>query len=52
VALVLAQSIRFGTREGLKVAAAPLLTDLPIVVLATALVPAAAGTASGILAAA
>jgi threonine/homoserine/homoserine lactone efflux protein len=49
LALVLAQSIRFGTREGLKVAAAPLLTDLPIVVLATALVAAAAGTASWIL---
>jgi len=49
LALVLAQSIRFGTREGLKVAAAPLLTDLPIVVLATALVAVAAGTASWIL---
>lgn len=49
LALVLAQSIRFGTREGLKVAAAPLLTDLPIVVLATALVAVAAGTAGWIL---
>ena len=49
LALVLAQSIRFGTREGLKVAAAPLLTDLPIVILATALVAVAAGTASWIL---
>jgi threonine/homoserine/homoserine lactone efflux protein len=49
LALVLAQSIRFGTREGLKVAAAPLLTDLPIVVLATGLVAVAAGTASWIL---
>ena len=49
LALILAQSIRFGTREGLKVAAAPLLTDLPIVALATALVTAAAGTAGGIL---
>ena len=49
LALVLAQSIRFGTREGLKVAAAPLLTDLPIVILATALVAAAAGTAGGVL---
>ena len=49
LALVLAQSIRFGTREGLKVAAAPLLTDLPIVILATALVAAAAGTAGGLL---
>ena len=49
LALILAQSIRFGTREGLKVAAAPLLTDLPIVILATALVAAAAGTAGGLL---
>jgi len=49
LALVLAQSIRFGTREGLRVAAAPLLTDLPIVILATALVAAAAGTAGGLL---
>jgi threonine/homoserine/homoserine lactone efflux protein len=49
LALVLAQSIRFGTREGLKVAAAPLLTDLPIVILATALVAAAAATAGGLL---
>jgi threonine/homoserine/homoserine lactone efflux protein len=49
LALILAQSIRFGTREGLKVAAAPLLTDLPIVILATALVAAAAGTAGGVL---
>jgi len=49
LALILAQSIRFGTREGLKVAAAPLLTDVPIVALATALVAAAAGTSGGIL---
>ena len=49
LALILAQSIRFGTREGLKVAAAPLLTDLPIVILATALVGAAAATAGGLL---
>jgi threonine/homoserine/homoserine lactone efflux protein len=49
MALVLAQSIRYGTREGLKVAAAPLITDLPIVVLATLLVAVAAGTASWIL---
>ena len=49
LALILAQSIRFGTREGLKVAAAPLLTDLPIIILATALVGAAAATAGGLL---
>jgi threonine/homoserine/homoserine lactone efflux protein len=49
MALVLAQSVRFGTREGLKVAAAPLITDLPIVVLATMLVGAAAGVAGGLL---
>jgi threonine/homoserine/homoserine lactone efflux protein len=49
LALILAQSIRFGTREGLKVAAAPLLTDLPIVAAATALVVAAATTADALL---
>ena len=49
LALILAQSIRFGTREGLKVAAAPLLTDVPIVILATALVVAAAEAAGGLL---
>ena len=49
LALVLAQSIRFGTREGAKVATAPLLTDIPIVILATVLVAAAAGTTGGLL---
>ena len=49
LALILAQSIRFGTREGLKVSAAPLLTDLPIVATATALVVAAATTADALL---
>jgi threonine/homoserine/homoserine lactone efflux protein len=49
MALVLAQALRFGTREGLKVAAAPLITDIPIVILATALVGAAAGVAEGLL---
>lgn len=49
MALVLAQAIRFGTREALKVATAPLMTDLPIVVLATALVAAAATTTGGLL---
>ena len=49
LALVLAQSIRFGTREGLRVAAAPLITDVPIVILATALVVVAAETAGGLL---
>ena len=49
MALVLAQALRFGTREGLKVAAAPLITDVPIVVLATVLVGAAAGVADGLL---
>ena len=49
LALVLAQSIRFGTREGLKVAAAPLITDVPIVILATGLVVAAAEAAGGLL---
>ena len=49
LAFILAQSIRFGTREGLKVAVAPLITDLPIVILATALVVVAAETAGGLL---
>jgi threonine/homoserine/homoserine lactone efflux protein len=49
MALVLAQALRYGTREGMKVAAAPLITDLPIVVLATALVAFAAGVADWIL---
>jgi threonine/homoserine/homoserine lactone efflux protein len=49
LALVLAQSIRFGSREGLKVAAAPLITDVPIVILATALVAVAAEAAGGLL---
>jgi threonine/homoserine/homoserine lactone efflux protein len=33
LALVVAQTLRHGTREGLKTALAPLITDLPIVVL-------------------
>lgn len=49
LALVLAQSIRYGTREGLKVAAAPLITDVPIVILSVALVGAAASAATGLL---
>ena len=49
MALVLGQALRFGTREGLKVAAAPLLTDVPIVALATLLVATAAGAAGGLL---
>jgi threonine/homoserine/homoserine lactone efflux protein len=34
-ALVLTHTIRHGVREGIKVAAAPLLTDLPILLLST-----------------
>ena len=34
-ALVLSHSIRHGVREGIKVAAAPLLTDLPIILAST-----------------
>ncbi len=49
LALVLAQAIRYGTREGAKVAAAPLITDVPIVLLATALVAAAAEAAGSLL---
>jgi threonine/homoserine/homoserine lactone efflux protein len=37
-ALVVSQSIRFGLREGLKVAIAPLLTDAPIIALSVLLV--------------
>ena len=33
LAFVIAQTVRHGTREGLKVAAAPLITDAPIVLL-------------------
>lgn len=49
MALVLAQALRHGTREGMKVAAAPLITDVPIVILATALVGLAAGVATSLL---
>jgi threonine/homoserine/homoserine lactone efflux protein len=49
LALILAQAIRYGTREGLKVAAAPLLTDVPIVAAATVLVVVAAATADALL---
>ena len=34
-ALVLSQTLRHGVREGIKVAAAPLLTDLPIILAST-----------------
>ncbi|MBE0607169.1 MAG: LysE family translocator [Deltaproteobacteria bacterium] len=34
-ALVLSHTIRHGVREGIKVAAAPLLTDLPIIIVST-----------------
>jgi threonine/homoserine/homoserine lactone efflux protein len=35
LALVLSQSIRHGVREGIKIAVAPLLTDLPIILVST-----------------
>lgn len=38
LALVIAQSLRFGPRKGLKVAFAPLLTDAPLIVLSLVLV--------------
>lgn len=38
LALVLSVSLRSGAREGLKVALAPALTDLPIIIMALALV--------------
>jgi threonine/homoserine/homoserine lactone efflux protein len=37
LALVLSQTIRHGVREGVKIAAAPLLTDLPIILVSTLL---------------
>ena len=43
LALVIAQSLRFGTREGLKVAFAPLLTDAPILVLSLVLLRSVSG---------
>lgn len=43
MALVLAQTLAHGPREGMKVAAAPLLTDAPIILLALAV----ASTTSG-----
>jgi len=49
MALVLAQGVRFGTREASKVAVAPLLTDIPIVLLTTALVATATEAAGGLL---
>jgi threonine/homoserine/homoserine lactone efflux protein len=44
LALVLSQTLRFGAGAGLRVAAAPLLTDLPIVVGAVLLIGAAPTT--------
>jgi len=38
LAMVLSQTIRHGAREGIKIAAAPLLTDLPIILISTFLV--------------
>jgi threonine/homoserine/homoserine lactone efflux protein len=43
LALVIVQSLSYSVREGVKVAAAPLLTDLPIVAAALGLTFAAAG---------
>lgn len=42
-ALVLSQTIRHGAREGVKVAAAPLLTDLPIILASTLVLSRLAG---------
>jgi threonine/homoserine/homoserine lactone efflux protein len=44
LALVVSQTLRFGTAEGLKVAAAPLISDLPIVAAALFLLSQLAGT--------
>jgi len=44
--LVVAQTLRHGLREGLKVAIAPLLTDAPIVILAISHGPARRGRAT------
>ena len=46
LALVLAQTLRHGSREGCKIALTPLVTDAPIIVVALALASKTCGTAS------
>jgi threonine/homoserine/homoserine lactone efflux protein len=45
LALVLSHTIRHGVREGIRVAAAPLLTDLPIILVSTLVLSKVAGYA-------
>lgn len=45
LALVLSHTIRHGVREGIRVAAAPLLTDLPIILVSTFILSRIAGYA-------
>ena len=46
--LVIAQSIRYGTREGIKVAIAPLVTDAPIIAVSVLIVSRLAGIHSAL----
>jgi len=46
LALVLSHTIRYGVREGIRVAAAPLLTDLPIILISTLVLSKVAGYGS------
>ena len=46
LALVLSHTIRHGVREGIRVAAAPLLTDLPIILISTLVLSKVAGYGS------
>lgn len=46
LALVIAQTIRYGTREGIKVAIAPLITDAPIIAISVFIVSRFAGAGS------
>jgi len=46
LALVLSHTIRHGVREGIRVAAAPLLTDLPIILVSTLVLSKVAGYGS------
>ena len=46
LALVLSHTIRHGVREGIRVAAAPLLTDLPIILVSTLVLSRIAGYGS------
>ena len=42
--LLISQSIRYGTKEGLKIAIAPLITDIPIILIVTFLLSKVSGS--------